>query len=75
MLYEMLTRSKPFDADNPMAIIYLHAKAPVPRLPPPLARAQPIIDRLMAKEASARFSSALEAATILEMALEELAPE
>jgi tRNA A-37 threonylcarbamoyl transferase component Bud32/CheY-like chemotaxis protein len=74
MLYEMLTRTKPFDADNPMAIIYLHAKAPVPRLPPPLARAQPIIDRLMAKEPDARFASALEAATILEMAIEELAP-
>ena len=71
VLYEMLTRQKPYDADNPMAIIYLHAKAPVQRLPPPLARAQPIIDRLMAKDPDARFASATEAAAILEMALEE----
>ncbi|HNS27947.1 MAG TPA: protein kinase [Steroidobacteraceae bacterium] len=75
MLYEMLTRTKPFDADNPMAIIYLHAKAPVPRLPPPLARAQPIIDRLMAKDRDARFASADEVAAMLEMAIEELGPE
>ncbi len=75
MLYEMLTRSKPYDADNPMAIIYLHAKAPVPRLPRELAVAQPIIDRLMAKEPDGRFASASEAATILEMALEEMGGE
>lgn len=75
VLYEMLVRSKPYDADNPMAIIYLHARSPVPRLPPPLARAQPIIDRLMAKEPDARFANAGEAAAILEMALEELGAE
>ncbi|MBV6422231.1 MAG: Serine/threonine-protein kinase PknD [Steroidobacteraceae bacterium] len=72
MLYEMLARSKPYDADNPMAIIYLHAKAPVPRLPAEFARAQPIVDRLMAKEPAARLANAQEAAAILEMAIEEL---
>lgn len=72
ILYEMLTRSKPFDADNPMAIIYLHAKAPVPRLPPPLERAQPIIDRLMSKDREARFANAQEAAATIEAVLEGL---
>jgi serine/threonine-protein kinase PpkA len=72
VFYEMLTRTKPYDADNPMAIIYLHAKAPVPRLPKEFARAQPIIDRLMAKDPAARYASASEAAAILEMALETL---
>ncbi|HQW09138.1 MAG TPA: protein kinase [Steroidobacteraceae bacterium] len=72
VLYEMLTRTKPYDADNPMAIIYLHAKAPVPRLPKEFARAQPIIDRLMAKEPAARYASANEAAAILELALEAM---
>ena len=33
MLYEMLTGKKPFDADNHMAILVHHAKAPIPRLP------------------------------------------
>lgn len=73
MFYEMLARAKPYDADNPMAIIYLHAKAPVPRLANEYARAQPIVDRLMAKAPDARFASAQEAAAILELALEELA--
>lgn len=75
ILYEMLTRAKPYDADNPMAIIYLHAKAPVPRLPPVFARAQPLVDRLMAKDPEDRFANAEEAAAILDRALEGLEPE
>ncbi len=72
MLYEMLARTKPYDADNPMAIIYLHAKAPVPRLPREFASAQPIVDRLMAKLPEERFANADEAAAILGMAIEAL---
>ena len=37
MLYEMLTGKKPFDADNHMAILVHHAKAPIPRLPERIA--------------------------------------
>jgi serine/threonine-protein kinase PpkA len=49
MLYEMLTGKKPFDADNHMAILVHHAKAPIPRLPERCAL-QPLIDTLMAKD-------------------------
>ena len=37
MLYEMLTGKKPFDADNHMAILVHHAKAPIPKLPERIA--------------------------------------
>ena len=33
ILFEMLTGRKPFMAENPMAIIYMHRKSPVPPLP------------------------------------------
>ncbi|HEV2286492.1 MAG TPA: protein kinase, partial [Steroidobacteraceae bacterium] len=46
MLYEMLTREKPYRADNPMAIVYKHRKEPVPRLPAGCAALQPLIERL-----------------------------
>lgn len=58
MLYEMLTGRKPFDADNPMAVIFKHAKEPVPQLPEPLATLQPMFDRLLAKNPADRFADA-----------------
>ena len=58
MLFEMLTGCKPFDADNPMAVIYKHAKEPIPRLPATLAALQPMIDRLLAKNPEERYPSA-----------------
>lgn len=70
--YEMLTGRKPFDAANPMAIVYLHRKGPVPRLPRHLAAAQPVIDRLLAKDPDDRCASAVEAAQALEAALAAL---
>ena len=33
ILFEMLTRQKPFRAENPMAIVYKHRKAAIPQLP------------------------------------------
>ena len=33
MLYEMLTGEKPYVAETPLAVIYHHANAPLPRLP------------------------------------------
>ena len=44
MLYEMLTGKKPFDADNHMAILVHHAKAPIPKLPERIAL-HPAADR------------------------------
>jgi len=70
ILFEMLTGSKPFRADNPMAIVYKHRKEAVPRLPEKFAALQPLTDRLLAKSPAERFGSAAELATELRGTLE-----
>jgi tRNA A-37 threonylcarbamoyl transferase component Bud32 len=69
ILFELLTRQKPYKAENPMAIIYKHRKEPVPRLPDPFGPLQPLMERLLAKRPEDRFSTAREAADALEDAL------
>ncbi|HYB63804.1 MAG TPA: protein kinase [Steroidobacteraceae bacterium] len=71
MLYEMLTREKPFRADNPMAIVYKHRKEPIPRLPASCAALQPLIERLLAKTPAERFAGAGDAAQAMTRALGE----
>jgi len=60
VFYEMLTGTKPFDGEVAMAVIIQHREAPVPRLPGTLARFQPAIDRMLAKQPDDRFQSAEE---------------
>jgi tRNA A-37 threonylcarbamoyl transferase component Bud32/DNA-binding NarL/FixJ family response regulator len=74
MLYEMLTGKKPFDADNHMAILVHHAKAPIPRLPERLAPLQPVIDKLMAKDPADRPATATDAARLVDDALKAMPP-
>jgi ActR/RegA family two-component response regulator len=57
IFYEMLTGEKPFVGDAAMAVIMQHARAPIPRLPKAVARFQPMIDRMMAKQRDERFQS------------------
>jgi tRNA A-37 threonylcarbamoyl transferase component Bud32 len=68
VLYEMLTGQKPYSADNPMAIIYMHRNAPLPRLPPGLAALQPLVDRLLGKRPDERFQSAEQTVQALDAA-------
>lgn len=68
MLFEMLTGHKPYTADNPMAIIYMHRNAPTPRLPEPLADLQPVLDRLLGKQVQERFTSAAESMRAIDAA-------
>jgi len=75
ILYEMLTHEKPYVADNPMAIIYKHRKAPIPVLPERLAMFQPLIEGLLAKSGEDRYPTATAAANALEAALERLPAE
>jgi tRNA A-37 threonylcarbamoyl transferase component Bud32/CheY-like chemotaxis protein len=58
ILYEMLTREKPFVADSAMGIIYRHGHAPIPRLPAPVDWLQPLLDGLLAKDPADRFQNA-----------------
>lgn len=54
VLFEMLTGTKPYTAGTPVALVFKHAHAPIPRLAPALARWQPLIDGLMAKRRADR---------------------
>ena len=73
ILFEMLTGAKPYVAENPMAIIYQHRNAPIPRLPDSMAALQPLIERFLAKDPADRFASAAVAASALEAAAARLA--
>jgi len=72
MLYEMLSGRKPYAAASPMGIVYMHRNAPLPILPEPLAKLQPLVNRLLAKEPADRFESAAAVAAALQQALRDL---
>ena len=57
VLHEMLTGRKPFVADSPLAVIYMHAHSPIPRLPPSAQHLQPLLEALLAKQAAGRPAS------------------
>jgi DNA-binding NarL/FixJ family response regulator len=58
--YEMLTGSKPYTGNTAMEVLQQHVSAPLPVLPPELARYQPLLTRLLAKSRGARPDSAHE---------------
>lgn len=58
ILYEMLTRKKPYMSTSVMNVIYLHRNAPLPELPENLGRFTPLVHRLLAKSPDDRFQSA-----------------
>ena len=60
IFFEMLTGKKPYRAETAMGIIYLHAKAPVPLLPPRFARYQALLNMMLAKLPEDRLQSAAE---------------
>ena len=71
ILFEMLTREKPYRAENPMAIIYKHRKEPVPQLPRAVRRrAAGASSGCWRSCPQDRFANAAEAATALEQTLE-----
>jgi eukaryotic-like serine/threonine-protein kinase len=58
MFYEMLTGQRPYNGRSAVAIMSQHTSSPVPSLPEPTAMQQPLLDRLMAKQQSARYATA-----------------
>jgi eukaryotic-like serine/threonine-protein kinase len=58
LFHEMLTGRRPYVAASPMAIIWKHRHAPLPKLPAPLVKYQPLLHRMLAKEPEARLASA-----------------
>jgi serine/threonine protein kinase len=57
IFYEMLTGEKPYQADNAMGIIYLHAQAPIPLLPARFAEYQSLLNMMLAKDPEDRLQS------------------
>ena len=58
MFYEMLTGHRPYAGRSAYEIMEQQTMSPVPDLPPPTRAQQPLLDRLMAKQPSARYASA-----------------
>lgn len=74
VLYEMLAGTKPYTAETPLAVIYMHANASIPNLPANLAHLQRLLDELLAKKREDRFPSAAAiVATIDELLASEAA--
>lgn len=57
VFFEMLTQELPYRGEDVISLALQHCSAPLPELPARLARYQPIIDRLLAKEPEQRFGS------------------
>jgi serine/threonine-protein kinase PpkA len=66
LFWQMLTGTLPYSAHDPFALALKHAHDPIPALPEPLGRFQPIIERLMAKNPDDRLASAEEMLRITE---------
>ncbi len=66
LLYELLTREKPYTASTPAALIYQHVYAPIPQLEGDLAKYQVLINKTLAKHPDDRYSSAAEYIEALE---------
>jgi len=58
IFYEMLTGAKPYLAPTAMEVLQQHVDRAVPELAPELARHQPLLEQLMAKDRDERFESA-----------------
>ncbi|MBN1196485.1 MAG: protein kinase, partial [Candidatus Aminicenantes bacterium] len=57
LFYEMLTGDVPYKATDYIAVVMKHLNDPVPSLPDGLARFQPLLERMMAKDKDQRFQN------------------
>jgi DNA-binding response OmpR family regulator len=58
MLYEMLAGRKPYTGATAMELLQQHVSSPLPPLPHSLARYEPLLQRLVAKNRNERFAKA-----------------
>ncbi|GAB1256994.1 hypothetical protein NBRC116494_14960 [Aurantivibrio plasticivorans] len=72
VLYEMLTGSVPFQGEESVAIAIKHLTEPVPKLPGQHAVLQPLIDKLLAKNANDRFQTGAELVAAIDILEETL---
>jgi len=57
LFHEMLTGNVPYTAEDSFALAMMHVTAPIPELPPKLARFQPLLNRLLDKNPDQRFQA------------------
>jgi serine/threonine protein kinase len=60
VFFELLTGEKPYKGGTAMGIIYKHAQAPVPLLPPRLSKYQSLINMMLAKLPEDRLQTVAE---------------
>jgi tRNA A-37 threonylcarbamoyl transferase component Bud32/CheY-like chemotaxis protein len=73
VLHEMLTGDKPYLAETPLAVIFMHANSPIPRLAGDTSRLQALLDGLLAKRPQDRFPSAASIVAAIDALLETAA--
>lgn len=66
VLFEMLTGQVPFTGDDAVAVAVKHMTAAIPKLPRHCKAFQPLIDRMMAKKAGARYQTGAEVIAALD---------
>ncbi|NIB44555.1 SUMF1/EgtB/PvdO family nonheme iron enzyme [Pseudomaricurvus alkylphenolicus] len=66
VLYEMLTGSVPFQAEEAVAIAIKHLTAPIPKLPPQQSILQPLLNKMLAKDSDDRFQRGSEVAAAID---------
>ncbi|MDQ1353819.1 MAG: serine/threonine-protein kinase PpkA [Acidobacteriota bacterium] len=74
VLYEILTGEKPYRADTIMAVALKQIQEPVPKLPTPLARYQPLLDKMMAKNKEDRIKNGAALQQLIDEILREPEP-
>ena len=68
IFYELLTGEKPYRGRTAPAILDQHVRAPLPELPPALARYQPVLARLLAKAPAERYQGVADLRAALALA-------
>jgi serine/threonine-protein kinase PpkA len=58
MFYELLTGKKPYRAASPQALLYQHVNSPLPELPEEHKHYEPLLHKMLAKDADDRFAQA-----------------
>lgn len=60
VFYELLAGKPPFQANDMLTLMMMHANDPVPLLPDAQAAYQPVVNKLMAKSAADRYTTGYE---------------
>lgn len=60
IFYEMLVGKKPFEGASAVHIVFKHLNEPIPQLPEELAKYQPLLEKMTAKDPADRFAGATE---------------